>query len=357
MVSALIGAGFMGDVHSRALKGAGIEIAGIVSSTPEKSQQAASSLGINRAYRSVEELLADSSVTVVHVLTPNESHAKYVSMALDAGKHVVCEKPLTVDAAEAIALTKRAQELNLIGAIPFAYRFHAMTREARSKVLAGELGKLFSVRGQYLQDWLLSPEDTNWRVDASLGGPSRAFADIGIHLCDLVEFISGKRIERLVASTRTVYPNRAGREVATEDLVSLMAEMEDGIVASLLVSQVAAGHKNALVVEIHGGSESLNFKQETPETLWIGRPGGNVIQSRDPANLSREAARITGLPAGHPEGYLDAFTSFMRDVREAVEGSTPAGLPTFADAARGAVLTECVMQSAKSGGWVEVPSV
>ena len=188
----------MGDVHSRALKGAGIEIAGIVSSTPEKSQQAASSLGINRAYRSVEELLADSSVTVVHVLTPNESHAKYVSMALDAGKHVVCEKPLTVDAAEAIALTKRAQELNLIGAIPFAYRFHAMTREARSKVLAGELGKLFSVRGQYLQDWLLSPEDTNWRVDASLGGPSRAFADIGIHLCDLVEFISGKRIERLV---------------------------------------------------------------------------------------------------------------------------------------------------------------
>lgn len=356
MVSALIGAGFMGDVHSRALKSAGIEIAGIISSSPEKSNQAAELFGISRAYQSIEELLGDSKVTVVHVLTPNHSHAKYVSMALEAGKHVVCEKPLTVDAAESIALTKRSQELGLIGAIPFAYRFHAMAREARSKVVSGELGKIFSVRGQYLQDWLLNPEDTNWRVDSTLGGQSRAFADIGIHLCDLVEFISNKRIVRLVASTRTVYPNRAGQQVATEDVVSLMAEMEDGIVASLLVSQVAAGHKNGLVVEIHGANQALSFEQERPETLWIGRQGANLIQSRDPANLSNEAARITRLPAGHLEGYLDAFTSFMRDVRQAVQGETPPGLPTFADAARGAVLTECVIQSAKSGVWVDVPS-
>jgi predicted dehydrogenase len=356
VVAALIGSGFMGGVHARALRAAGIEIAGILSSSPERSRQAAQDLGIARSYQNLDELLSDAAVSVVHVLTPNSSHAELVQQALDAGKHVVCEKPLATSAALATGLAEHAGQLGLIGAVPFVYRYHPMVREAKSRVDSGNLGTILSIKGEYLQDWLLNQHDTNWRVSQDQGGASRAFADIGIHLCDLVEFISGQRIVRLVSSVQTAYPERAGRSVTTEDVAMVIAKLESGAMVSLMVSQVAAGHKNALKVELHGSAESLRFEQENPEQLWVGLKDGSKTLMRDPALLSPEARRLTNLPAGHPEGYFDAFVSFMRDVAEAVLNAEPSGMPTFSDGARAAVLTEAVLQSASQGAWVDVAS-
>jgi len=356
VVAALIGSGFMGGVHARALRAAGIEIAGVLASTPERSIEAAKELGIARAYSSVEDLLADPAVTVVHVLTPNNSHSDLSLRALAAGKHVVCEKPLATSAALAFDLAQKAKHLGLIGAVPFVYRYHPMAREAKSRVESGTLGKVLSIKGEYLQDWLHDPNDTNWRVSEELGGSSRAFADIGVHLCDLVEFISGQRIVRLVSSVQTAHPERAGKAVHTEDAAMVIAKLETGAMVSLMVSQVAAGHKNGLTVELHGSAESLRFEQENPEKLWVGLKDGSKTLMRDPSALSPEAKRLTNLPAGHPEGYFDAFVSFMRDVKQAVTENKPNDMPTFFDGARAAVLTEAVLLSAAQGSWVDVAS-
>lgn len=353
-VAALIGAGFMGSVHSRALRAAGIEIAGVLSSSSSASERAAKDLGIDKAYRSLDELLEDSKANLVHILTPNSTHGDLVSKALEAGKHVVCEKPLTPDSKQAVELSARAKQLGLVGAVPFVYRYHAMAREAKHRVASGQLGKIFGVRGSYLQDWLLDPEDFNWRVDAEYGGPSRAFADIGIHLCDLVEFVTGQRITRLVSTLLTAFSVRANRAVSTEDSAGVLAHLEGGAVVSLLVSQVAAGHKNALVLEVHGSSEAMSFEQENPEQLWVGKSTQSLLLMRDPNSLSAAAKRISSLPSGHPEGYLDAFISFVEDVDFAIQGDRSLDLPGFDDGARSAQLTEAVLKSAESGTWVNV---
>ena len=354
VLAALVGAGFMGRVHSKALRAAGITMSGILSSSEEKSKLAAQELAIDNYYSSYEELLADESVNVVHILTPNSSHFDLTQRALAAGKHVVCEKPLATTVADAEKLAKQSRELGLVGAIPFVYRYHPMVREAKSRVESGNLGRVLSIKGEYLQDWLLSANDTNWRVAEAAGGASRAFADIGVHLCDLVEFISGQRIVKLVATIDTAHKQRAGHAVSTEDLAMVLAKLDGGGSVSLMVSQVAAGHKNGLSVELHGTAESLRFDQETPESLWIGLQDGSRTIMRDPSLLSADAARLTALPAGHPEGYFDAFVSFMRDVEQAVNGQSPSGLPVFEDGARAAVLTEAVLLSAAQGTWVDV---
>ncbi|TXK18748.1 Gfo/Idh/MocA family protein [Homoserinibacter sp. GY 40078] len=352
---ALIGAGFMGEVHARAARAAGLTVVGIAASTPVRSTAAAARLGIDTAYPDAAAALADDRVSIVHVLTPNASHHELASAALAAGKHVVCEKPLATNVADAADLVQRADASGLVAAVPFVYRFHPMAREMRARVASGATGTIASVQGAYLQDWLLGSDDDNWRVDPAAGGASRAFGDIGSHLCDLLEFTTGDRIARLQAITRTVIGERpTSGAVTTEDLVGVLAQLEGGAVASLLVSQVAPGRKNGLVLELHGSAESLRFEQENPELLWIGRREGSVLQPRDPAALSPDAARLSVLPAGHPLGYQDAFTAFVCDVAAAVNGDTPDGLPLFADGERAARITDAVLASAGSGEWVGV---
>lgn len=355
--AALIGGGFMGDVHARALRSAGIPIVGVASSSPESARRAAERLGIARAYADIDELLADDAASLVHVLTPNGTHAALAAAALDSGRHVVCEKPLATTVDDALALTEQAARSGLIAAVPFVYRFHPMVRAARERIAGGETGALLSVQGAYLQDWLLDPADDNWRVDSDQGGASRAFADIGSHLCDLLEFVAAERITRLIARTRTVHAERAGRAVATEDLVGIMAELQGGAIVSLLVSQVAPGRKNGLVLELHGAIESVRFEQERPEELWIGRRRGSLLQLRDPDELGGDAARLSALPAGHPLGYQDAFTAFIADTARSVRDGAPVeGLPVFADGLRAAHLTRAVLDSAREERWVSIPA-
>jgi len=350
-----VGAGFMAAVHSRAARAARAELAGGASSSAGSARDAVGRLGLDAAFDSVEALVADPDIDVVHVCTPNATHAAIARAVLEAGKHVICEKPLATSVADAAALADLAAERGLVAAVPFVYRFHPMAREARARIARGDIGRLVSVHGAYLQDWLATPHDDDWRVDASLGGPSRAFADIGSHLVDLVEFVSGDRIVRLNASTRTVYESRATNvDIATEDLVAVVVELASGAVGTLLVSQVAPGRKNALSIELSGTDATVRFEQERPEQLWVGRAAGSSVIDRDAGRLAPDAARLALVPAGHPMGYQDAFNAFVADAYAAIGGANPEGLPRFDDGLRAVRVTEAVLSSAASGAWVEV---
>ncbi|HEV7185054.1 MAG TPA: Gfo/Idh/MocA family oxidoreductase [Leifsonia sp.] len=351
--AAIVGGGFMAEVHSRAARAARAHLAGIVSSSHEKSARAAESLGIERPYSSFDELLADDSIDVVHVCTPNALHAKQAAAVLAAGRHVICEKPLATTVADGQALV--AAVGSLTATVPFVYRFHPMVREARERFRSGEAGQVLSVNASYLQDWLLGVGDDNWRVDAAQGGRSRAFADIGSHLVDLVEFVSGDRVSRVAATKKTVFKERASHTgITTEDAVAVVIETRSGALGTLLVSQVAPGRKNRLYLEIAGSEQSVGFDQEQPETLWIGKRKGSMIIPRDAEQLAADAARLCVVPSGHAQGYQDAFNAFVADTYAAIGGAQPDGLPRFADGLRAARVTDAVLDSAEAGTWIEI---
>ncbi|MFI1098693.1 Gfo/Idh/MocA family protein [Streptomyces sp. NPDC020917] len=351
--TAIAGAGMIGRVHLDAVRRTGAPVVGISASTPARAKEAAAALGVDRAFDSSEELVTSDEVDVVHLCTPNDVHARLAELALRAGKHVVCEKPLTTSAATADALASLAASSGRVAAVPFVYRYHPMAAEARARVGDGRSGDVRLVHGHYLQDWLSEPGDTNWRVDAVAGGPSRAFADIGSHWCDLVEWVTGHRITELTALTQTV--PRDGGTPATEDVVQLLFRTDRGATGSVTISQISPGRKNRLWFEVDGTRTALAFDQENPESLFVGSRGENAAVLRDPALLSPEAARLSVVPGGHPMGYLDCFAAFVRDVHAAIRGDGTGGaFPTFDDAARMVRLTEAVLDSAANRSWKEV---
>jgi predicted dehydrogenase len=346
----LIGAGFIGGVHAHAVRASGHVLSRVAGSSPERSAEAAERLGALHASPSAEEVATADDVDVVHICTPNHLHAPLAELALKAGKHVVCEKPLATTAADARRLTDLAAEAGVVAAVPFVYRYYATIREARERIARGEAGPLRLLHGSYLQDWLAGSTDTNWRVDATLGGPSRAFADIGVHWCDLVEFTSGHRITRVTARTLTAYAERAG----TEDAATMLFETDRGAVGSLVVSQITPGRKNRLWFSLDGADASMSFDQEIPESLWKGLREHVEVIPRGSATTPGSARAYSFLPAGHPQGYQDCFDSFVVDVYAAVRGESPEGLPTFADGLRAARITEAVLGSAHEGQWTEI---
>ena len=352
-----VGAGFMAEVHSRAARAAGAEIAGIASTIPVRAARAKDRLGVQKAYASAQDLVEDDMIDVIHVCTPNATHHALAQAALKAGKHVVCEKPLATNVQDATHLVELAGSAGTVATVPFVYRFHPMVREARERIASGQTGRISTIQGSYLQDWLLSRDDDNWRVDAGLGGESRAFADIGSHLCDLIEFVTNDRIIRIGAVSRTLFSGRANHsDVQTEDLVAAVFTTDTGAVGNLLVSQVAPGRKNRLMIEISATESTVQFDQEAPETLWLGKRAGSQLLVRDPGALGTEAARLSVLPAGHPQGYQDAFNAFIADTYAAINGDIRDGLPTFRDGLRSAVLTESIIESSQGGEWVDVPA-
>jgi predicted dehydrogenase len=368
---AIAGVGFIGPVHLQAARLAGAEIAGVSGGDREATRRAAAALQIDRIFESSDELATDPGVDVVHICTPNHLHARLARLALEAGKHVICEKPLATTAEDAAELTALAASTGRVAAVPFVYRFHPVVREARARIAGGRTGAIHLIHGSYLQDWLATPDDTNWRVDTTLGGASRAFADIGSHWCDLVEFVTGHRLARISARTHTVIPERLagnalafqrgpgdGRRVPVhgEDAVTMMFETDRGAAGTLVVSQVSQGRKNRLWFEIDAAHEAIAFDQEDPERLWLGSRDGQQIVVRDPSALAPAAARYAKLPAGHAQGYGDAFQAFVADVYAAVRGDAPDGLPRFADGLRAARITEAVLASAASRSWQEISS-
>ena len=368
----LVGTGFIGAVHARSIAASGAELVAVAASTPRHGEQAAHRLGVRRAFDKGLDLATADGIDVVHVAAPNDVHAELTLAALEAGKHVVCEKPLATSAADASRMCVLAEARGLVGAVPFVNRFHPMAREARALLTGGSYGAVHTIHGSYLQDWLLDPDDTNWRVDALRGGPSRAFADIGSHWVDLAEWITGDRISQLVAVSSITVPERpmAERETfssepvaadapraaaTTEDSACVLFRTAGGASGTLTVSQVAAGRKNRLCIEVDAERNSVTFDQEDAEHLRVGGRSGTHTLARDPDALSAAARPYAVLPAGHVQGFQDCFDAFVRDVyRSIADGRTVDGLPQFADGLRSAELVEAVLASSRAHSWIEV---
>lgn len=353
--SGIIGAGFIGSVHAHAVRAAGGDLVAVSDYSPEATEAGVARLGARSGAESAEALIGSDDVDVVHICTPNNLHAPLARLALKAGKAVVCEKPLATTLADAEELTALAAATRSVTAVPFVYRYYQSAREARARVQSGEVGPLWLLHGSYLQDWLSSSSDINWRVDAAVGGTSRAFADIGVHWCDLVEFVSGHRITRLCAQKKTAITSRdATTQVATEDIATVQFETDGGAVGSVVVSQVSPGRKNRLWFSLDGAEQSLCFDQEMPENLWLGTRSHASLVPRGVTPRPTASPLLTPLPPGHPQGYQDCFNAFVGDVYAAVAEGAPEGLPVFSDGLRAAHITQAVLDSVSAGSWVSV---
>ena len=352
--SGIIGTGFMGTVHARAVRAAGGTVVALAGRDRAKTEAIAAAMNVPRAL-SAEELIADPEVDVVHICTPNAQHVELAAAAIAAGKHVICEKPLALTEGEAAELERAARAAGVVHAVPFVYRYYPTVREARARLAAGG-ERIWLLHGHYLQDWLAESSDFNWRVEE---GQSRAFADIGVHWCDLVEFATGHRITRLVARTSLLHETRdsgAGEvPVTTEDGVTIMFETDRGASGSAVISQATPGRKNRLWFSIDTDAASYAFDQEHPNELWVGGRAFNAVVPKGAETTSFDSvARYAYLPSGHPQGYQDCFTLFMRDVHESISSGRVEGMPTFADGVRAARLTSAVVASARTESWTAV---
>ena len=377
--AAVTGTGFIGPVHVEALKRLGVNVVGVLGSSPEKSRLAAEKMGLAKAYGSFEELLADDEVDVVHITTPNRLHFGEASRALGAGKHVLCEKPLAMNSTESSQLVEMARKAKgQVAGVNYNVRFYPLCLEARDIVERGDLGDVYLVCGSYVQDWLFYPTDYNWRVLAEEGGALRAIADIGTHWLDLVHAITSLEVEAVCADLKTVHPIRQrpkgevetfkGKQeraaetepidVATEDYGCVMLRFKGGARGCLWVSQVTAGRKNCLRYEIAGSKRSLAWCSEQPNDLWTGyRERANETLLRDPALLSAAAQPFSNYPGGHNEGFPDTFKQCFRAFYDTIEeGRSSASRPfaTFADGHREVLLCEAILASHREGRWVEL---
>jgi predicted dehydrogenase len=349
----VIGFGFIGEVHVRAIRAANGIVHSIAAKTLDEAEAAAKKMSIPKAV-TIEEMMNDPEIDVIHICTPNVFHAEIASLAIKAGKNVICEKPFAVTLPEAEKLANLALEKNVIATIPFIYRFHPSIREARSRInLIKE--PLNLLHGYYLQDWLSLESTVNWRIDPKLGGPSRSFADIGIHWCDLMEFVTGHRITSINAQFMKVFSSRGDQqEISTEDGATMIFRTDKGAQGSLVLSQVSAGRKNKLWFSFESPVESFVFDQESPEELWIGGLTSNQTVLRGAASESEAAKAYSFLPAGHGQGFQDCFNAFITDSYKAIGGDVVDGLPTFSDGLRAAQLTSAVIDSSKTERWVDL---
>lgn len=365
---AIIGTGMIARTHVRSARVAGAEVIGVLGSSPERSVQAAREWGLASGYRDLAALLADRP-DVVHVCTPNDTHAAYGREIALAGVHLIVEKPIATTLAEAEDLVDAAEHTGIVATVPFVYRYHPLVREIRARRAAGELGEVGMVHGTYLQDWMLSPDAATWRTDPSRGGASRAFADIGSHWCDLAEFLSGETFTEVSATMSILRPTRpAGSraafsgpaddaphvEVTTEDSATATFRTSRGIIANTVISQVSAGRKNRLWLEIDGTAGSAAFDQEEPESIWFGNQDGARVLRRGEGRVSPDQARLNFTPAGHSQGWVGAFDGFVADSYAAVRGEHPEGLPTLADGLRSVRIVDAVLRSARAGVWTSV---
>jgi len=320
-------------------------------------------------------VLADENIDAVHVCTPNDLHFPMVKAALQAGKNVLCEKPLTMTSAESRELAALAEKKNLAHCVNHNLRFYPVVQQIRSMIANGELGDILIVNGTYFQDWLLYDTDWNWRATAESGGELRAMGDIGSHWMDMIQHLTGLKITALCADLETFHKTRkrpkgsvetfSGKKlqaadydsaaITTDDFGAVLIRLGDRARGSFAVSQMSAGRKNRFQFEIYGTKSGVAWNQERPDELWIGqRNTPNQFLIKDPSLLDPRAATFADLPGGHSEGYDDTFKQmFRRFYARVADPGAPVEYPTFADGAWGMELLEKVLVSSRRRAWVE----
>lgn len=376
----LVGPGFVGAHHIDSVRRLGnVAVVGIAGSSKESASRKAKELHVGRAYGSFRELIDDPDVQVVHNTTPNYLHCPVTLAALKAGKHVISDKPLAMNATEAKLMLDAANDAGVAHVVTFNYRGNPLVQQARGMIAAGELGRASFIHGFYLQDWMTDPGVYSWRSDPEKGGTSSALADIGSHWCDLAEHVSGCRIQSVLADLTTVvdvrYASGGSAEafsqarheqtervsVSGEDLASVLLRFENGTKGSFSVGQVLPGHKNNLQLQVNGSTCSVGWQQENQNELWIGYQNqSNRVLAKDPSLISDAARKYAHLPGGHQEAWADAFTNVMRDAYAWIESGAqpsekPDALATFADGYRAHLLIEAMVKSHRDGGrWTDV---
>ena len=383
MKTGIIGLGFIGPAHMEALLRTGLsQIVAVADTNEQLARSCAAKFNVPEVYSDYRQLLLNPEINVVHICTPNYLHYEIAKAALEAGKHVVCEKPLAICSKQAEELMRLAEEKGLTGVTSFNLRYYPLVQQAREMVQTGKLGRLYAYHGSYLQDWLLYDTDYSWRLDSKVSGPSRAVADIGSHWFDMACFITGSRVTELCADLSTFLPVRKKsrtqcltfqtpqsandpmeyEEIAidTEDFATILFRMENGIRGSLTISQVSAGRKNFLQFEADGAESALSWNSEQPNRLWIGhRDQCNEEMIKDPGLLQGQARKFASYPGGHAEGFPDTSKQLLEQVYSYLaEDGRRHGIkpqfPTFADGWQEARLCEAILESSQQRRWVQL---
>jgi predicted dehydrogenase len=372
----VVGTGFIGPVHIEALRRLGVRVVALCD-LPDRVESAAKKLAISRAYSDYDEMLVDADIDVVHITTPNKLHYPMALKALKRGKHVVCEKPLAMNTKETEAIVKEVEKSGKIFAVNYNVRFYPAVLQLKTMVQSGELGEIIHVNGSYFQDWLFKDTDYNWRLLPQEGGKLRAVADIGTHWMDTVSFILGSKIASVYARLGTFHKIRkrpAGEvqtfsdsvadklieyPVKTEDYASVLLEFSNNTHGNLAVSQVAAGRKNCIRIEIYGSKKSAAWCSEEPEFIWFGnRDYPNEIAIRGTPAFGANIRNFVDYPAGHVEGFPDTFKMCFKAVYQAILNGK-AENPLFATARDGhyeVAVCEAILKSHKENKWVKIQS-
>ena len=373
----VIGTGFIGPAHIDAMRRLGyVDVVALAEANDALAREKADELFIPQAYGDYKKIIDDPQIDAVHVCSPNNFHYDMCKEAFLAGKNVICEKPLAVNAAQARELIKIANEKKLVNAVHFNVRFYPAVHQIREMVKSGELGEIYAVNGSYQQDWLLFDTDYNWRLEPEFSGESRAVADIGSHWFDSAEFMTGLRVEKVCADFATFHPARkkplkpietydgkmlapsdyAEVPIKTEDYASILIRFDSGARGSCTVNQMAAGYKNHIFFGICGSKASVALNTERPNEIWIGRRGtDNGILMKDPSLMMPGARSIIGLPGGHNEGFADTSKQLFKKVYGYISGQIKdIQFPTFEAGLRELEICEKLIQSSKEDRWMAV---
>lgn len=376
----VVGLGFIGMAHIEALRRLGfVDVIAVTDAFYDLAVQKASELGIPKAYSSYQDMLLDEDIDVIHVCTPNHLHFQVAKDAILAGKHVLSEKPLALNTQESAELVRLAKERGIIHAVNFNYRHFAMVQQLRSLIHHGELGDIWLVHGNYLQDWLLYDTDFNWRMLPEFGGKSRAVADIGSHWISTVQHVIGQSVTEVFGDISTMVPVRKRVlsknqtfqysdlaqdyeevSISTEDYASILLRFNGGAQGSVAISQVSAGRKNHFSFEVNGSRASAFWDQEQPERLWIGhRDQPNEVMQADPSIVFPEVRNFIHYPGGHLEGWPDGMKNamlnlytFIREGKHLSQDSPE--FETFEEGHRIMLIVEAILESSKMGQWVRV---
>jgi predicted dehydrogenase len=378
--TAILGTGFIGSAHIEAIRRLGyVEVVAIAENNVERAASFAKSLNIPKAYGDYMELLQDNEIDAIHNCTPNHLHYEINRQILMHGKHLLSEKPLTLTSDEARDLYHLAKDKDLVTGINFVYRQFPMVQHMRAMVEDNELGDLRLIRGEYMQDWLMNENDYNWRMEPEFGGQTRAIGDIGSHLFDLAQHVTGLKITEVMADKVIVIPKRYkpinGQltfqssdksnsqlvDIVTEDYCSVLVKFENGVRGVFTVSQVSAGNKNALSLSLDGSKASSHWEQQEPSKLSVGyRDKPREIIMRDSNLLKKAAQPFLHYPSGHEEGWTDGLKNSMKHFYEAVIGGKSTlskSITTFSEGYQIMILIDAIVKSAESGSWQKVDQI
>lgn len=368
----VVGSGFIGSVHVEAVRRLGLgEVVALTETNDAKGK--AEALYIPNYFDNYKEMIDTMDLDMIHICTPNHTHHEISTYALKNGVNVICEKPMCRTLEEGEDMVRVAKETGLVNAVNFHNRFYPATYEMKQKIKAGDVGTIWAIHGEYLQDWLFHDTDYNWRIDPRLSGSTRAVADIGSHWIDLAETTTGLKVKEVFADFATFIPTRKKAfatnafsnekfenyedvKIETEDHAHILLRFENGMIGNAVISQIVAGRKNRITVNIDGSKEALYWTTDDLNNLWIGhRDSSNETLTKDPSLMSKATAAQITYPGGHAEGFPDAFKNNFKAIYKSIEDKqSPIEYATFEDGLREVIICEKIFESNKTGKWVSI---